>query len=238
LPQHFVFYKPRDIVSGDFYFVKKINNQIVIAVADCTGHGVPGALLSMLGVASLNELVLRAETKSPGNLLNELRNQLKSSLQQTGRKGEQQDGIDISLCIINLDTNCLTFSGAYNPILIFQSSTETFENQSDSSQGHQKCIEIKADRQPVGVYLREFPFTEQTFQLQKGDVIYLFTDGFYSQFGGAVGEKYKSVKLKKFLENIYHLPMDEQKDAVEKEFYQWKGHNEQTDDVLLMSVKI
>jgi serine phosphatase RsbU (regulator of sigma subunit) len=237
LPQSFVLFKPRDIVSGDFYFVKKIKNEIIIAAADCTGHGVPGALLSMLGVAILNELVLKSDHKSPGKFLDELRLQIKTSLQQTGQKGEKQDGIDIAFCILNMETLILKFAGAYNPLIIVKANNDLNE-QNEKEEHSDKFIEIKADRQPVGVYLRELPFSEQTIQLQKGDSVYLYSDGYLSQFGGVSGEKYKSVRLKQFITNINHIPMKEQKTMLENEFSSWKQDYEQTDDVLIMGFMI
>jgi serine phosphatase RsbU (regulator of sigma subunit) len=224
LPNYFIFYKPRDIVSGDFYFAKLIKNNLYLAAADCTGHGVPGALLSMLGIALLNELVHKPEIEDASQVLNELRIQLKSSLQQTGLKAEQHDGIDISFCILNFQTNILNYSGAYNPIWIFRKD--------------QELIELKADRQPVGIHLKEIPFTQKTIQLQKEDIVYLFSDGYYSQLGGITYEKFKSGRFKDLVKRIGSKEIEEQKLILENEFDLWKGKYDQTDDVLVVCFKV
>jgi serine phosphatase RsbU (regulator of sigma subunit) len=224
LQDYFIFYKPRDIVSGDFYYAKKVNNNLFLAAADCTGHGVPGSLLSMLGVAILNELVIKAKNVNPALMLDEFRQQIKSALQQTGQKGEQQDGIDISFCILNLKTNLLNYSGAYNPLWIFRKGME--------------LIEIKGDRQPVGVHLRESPFKLQSIQLQKDDTVYMFSDGYYSQLGGLTYEKYKSGRFKDLIKRIALLEIEEQQKILESEFERWKGLHGQTDDVLIIGFKI
>lgn len=224
LTNYFIFYKPRDIVSGDFYYAKKVNNKLYLAAADCTGHGVPGSLLSMLGVAILNELVIKAENSNTAQILDEFRLQIKSSLQQTGQRGEQQDGIDISFCILNLDTNILNYSGAYNPLWIFRKDNE--------------LVEFKGDRQPLGIHLRETPFKQQSIQLKKGDTVYMFSDGYYSQLGGLTYEKYKSGRFKDLIKKIAFLEIEEQQKILESEFELWKGINSQTDDVLIIGFRI
>ncbi len=223
IPNHFVMSKPRDIISGDFYFIKKINNFLIIAAADCTGHGVPGAFMSMLGVTLLNEIIRNTQITTPSQVLNELRNQIKASLQQTGQTGEQQDGMDIAFCALNLDTNVLSFAGAYNPLWIFRNS---------------KIIELQADRQPVGIFLKEKPFTEQSINLQSGDVFYIFSDGFQSQFGGEANQPLKVKYFKDYLFEIYTRPMHEQQTLLAEKFNSWRGNHEQTDDVLVIGVGI
>jgi serine phosphatase RsbU (regulator of sigma subunit) len=240
LHEHFIFFKPRDIVSGDFYFIKQIKNYTLIAAADCTGHGVPGAFMNMLGVALLNELVRNSEIQTPAQLLNELRNQIKSSLQQIGQKTEQQDGMDIAFCSINNETLEMYFAGANNPCWIFRKELKV-ENELDEKKllTHDfKLITLEADQQPVGIYLKENPFTENKFQLQKDDIIYLFSDGYTSQFGGEKNEKFKTKRFKELLSEICNLPLTEQKQILENKFIEWKGNQEQTDDVLVVSVKI
>jgi len=236
IPSNFILYKPRDIVSGDFYFVKQIKNFTLLAVADCTGHGVPGAFMSMLGVAILNEIVQKNEIKSANILLNELRRQIKFSLQQTGQMGEQQDGMDIAFCAINLENYMLSFSGAYNPLCIFRNKTLT--TVEPLSMLDYELIELPADRMPVGVYAKEQSFTEKTFQLQHGDMLYLFSDGYHSQLGGPRFEKYKSKRMKAFFAQICNKELDEQKILLETEFDTWRKSYEQTDDVLVMGVRI
>ncbi len=244
IPSHFILFKPRDIVSGDFYFLKRIRNYTLIAAADCTGHGVPGAFMSMLGVALLNEIVSKAEVQSASQVLDDLRTQLKNSLQQTGQHGEQQDGLDIEFCAINNDTLEMSFAGAYNPCWIFRNELRItnyelqIENDEQFVIRNSQFVILEADRQPVGIYIKEKPFTEHKFQLQKGDVIYLFSDGYQSQFGGDKNETFKVKRFKDLLSEIYQLPMQKQKEIMEAKFLEWKGTLEQTDDVLVVGIKI
>jgi len=226
LPLNFILYLPRDVVSGDFYFIKKINNYIVIAAADCTGHGVPGAFMSMLSVAILNEIVRNNELNTTSKILNELRKQIKFSLQQTGQKGETQDGMDIALCAINTNTNILNFSGAYNSCWIFRKEDSTY-----------RFFELVADRQPVGIFIKEQEFTEHSFLLEKDDTFYIFSDGYYSQFGGTKDEKFKSKRLKETLNNIQNYSMPEQKNILQQTLDNWKGDTKQVDDILIIGVK-
>jgi len=237
----FVFFQPRDIISGDFYFIKKINNYVIISVADCTGHGVPGAFMSVLGISLLKEISIKKEITTSSQVLNELREQIKSSLQQTGQHGEQQDGMDIAFCSINSETLEMSFSGAHNPCWIFR----TIENEQlkiDNEKNKLSIINyqlsiLEADHQPIGIYLKEKPFTEHKFQLQKDDIIYLFSDGYESQFGGEKNEKFKTKRFKDLLSEINILPLAEQEQILEQKFNEWKGNYEQTDDVLVVGVK-
>ncbi len=228
LKEHFIFYKPKNIVSGDFYFSKFINNNLIVAVADSTGHGVPGAFMSMLGIAILNELVTKPEIMSAAALLNELRSHIKKSLNQTGHRDEQQDGMDMAFCVIDISTKAANFAGAYNPMWIFRKNEE---NKTE-------FIEIKADRQPVGIYFKETNFTNNYVQLMQNDFIYLFTDGYYSQFGSDKNRKYNISNFKKYLSEIYDKNADEQAILIENEFYLWKNGNIQTDDLLVLGMKI
>jgi len=223
LPEHFILFRPRDIVSGDFYFVKQVKNYLYIAAADCTGHGVPGAFMSMLGITLLNEILNNAKYKNAAEILNELRVQIKNSLQQTGQLGEQQDGMDIAFCSINLENNVLSFAGAHNPCWVFRKN---------------HFFELPADRMPVGIFQKEKPFTENTFQLEKNDVIYLFSDGFSSQFGGTDNEKYKIGRMKTFLSTVFEKNLSEQKVLLEQELDSWQKTQQQTDDILVIGVKI
>jgi ligand-binding sensor domain-containing protein/serine phosphatase RsbU (regulator of sigma subunit) len=246
LPEHFIVFKPRDIVSGDFYFIKQIKNFTLIAVADCTGHGVPGAFMSMLGITLLNEIISNKEISTSSQVLNELRIQIKKSLQQTGQLGEQQDGMDIAFCTINIETWEMSFAGAHNPLYLIRNyesgafSEELIMNEPNSifNKNNSKLITIEADRQPVGIFLKEKPFSEQKFQLQKDDVFYLFSDGFQSQFGSEKNETFKAKRFKDILMEICGLSMSEQKLILENTFENWKGKIEQTDDVLIIGVKI
>jgi len=242
-PDNFILFKPRDVVSGDFYFIKKVNNHLVIAAADCTGHGIPGAFMSVLGMSLLNEIVTKREITSSSQVLNELRTQIKISLQQSGEKGEQQDGMDIAFCTINIETMVLNFAGAYNPCWIFRNEelgimNYELKNKEQFITHNSKLIILEADRMPVGVYLKEKDFSEQIFQLQKGDNFYLFSDGYHSQFGSDKNEKFKIKRMKEFLQSICNKPMNEQRELLELDFNNWKGDKEQTDDVLVIGVRI
>ncbi len=229
---YFIFFKPRDIVSGDFYFVKKVKNTIYLAAADSTGHGVPGAFMSMLGVALLNEIIKNHQLNSASQILNELREHIKNSLQQTGERGEQQDGMDIAFCIINSDTQEMKFAGAHNHCWIVR------QNTNENTRIHKELIVLEADKQPVGIFLKERPFSEHNIFLLNGDVFYIFSDGLHSQFGGENNEKYKTRRFKDFLISISEQDINDQKIMLEKEFQTWKGEYEQTDDILVIGVKV
>jgi len=223
LPEHFILFKPRDIVSGDFYWMTEKNSKIIVAAADCTGHGVPGAFMSMLGISFLNEIVnVRDETK-PNLILNHLRDSIKSTLSQTGKEGESKDGMDISLCTIDLKSRKIEFAGAYNPLYLIRNG---------------ELIETKADKMPVGIHMVEkdsFTYNELTFE--KDDCIYMFSDGYVSQFGGDNGRTYKSVPFKKLLAIIAEKPMEKQYEMLDQEFEEWRGYNAQVDDILVIGIK-
>ncbi|MEE4197715.1 MAG: tetratricopeptide repeat protein [Bacteroidales bacterium] len=224
IPENFIFYKPRDIVSGDFYWVTEKNNKIVLAVIDCTGHGVPGAFMSMLGAAFLNEIVNTDDEQKANTILNQLRDRIKKSLHQTGRDSEMKDGMDISLCILDQQNGIIQFAGAYNSLFLISN--------------HQPTT-IKGDRMPIGIYLNEKKsFTNHEIKVQPGDMLYMFTDGYIDQFGGKDKRKFRIAPFRKMLVSIHEKPMDEQKQILEKEFYQWKGSMEQIDDVLVFGFRI
>lgn len=222
----FVFFQPKDIVSGDFYWInqylqgeKKIVN---VAVGDCTGHGVPGALMSILGMSSIQEIYAQDAWYTPNQILDQLRKKITSNLKQTGELGEQKDGMDLGLIHFFPEDHKLEFSGAHLPIWIIRNKS---------------LIEIKGDRMPIGIhYGKEKPFTLQTFFLEAGDWIYLFTDGFSDQMGGDSNKKYLSKNFKKFLLSVSHLTAEEQKNAIAQEFKNWKNQNDQIDDVLIFGL--
>jgi len=227
--ENFILFKPRDIVSGDFYYFKQIGNYIYVAVADCTGHGVPGALMSMLGIALLNEIIADNEIFSSGLILNELRKLLKISLHQDNLSTVQHDGLDISFCIINTQTKEMCYSGAHQPLIIYRDNL---------SNNNKKLQILPADKQPVGVYLLEKPFTEHKFQLKINDILYLFTDGYASQFGGENTETLKISRLKKIISDVSNEPLENQKQFLTNFILNWKQNNQQTDDILLIGLKI
>jgi len=228
-PKLFILFKPRDIVSGDFYWYKTTGKYYAIVAADCTGHGVPGAFMSILGISILNEIVTFRNIKMPAQVLTEMRHYIKRTLQQTGQKDEQHDGIDIAFCCISTETNELTFAGAHNPFWLFR------KNETENII---EFIEIHADRQPVGIYLKEKPFTENKLQLQTDDVFYIFSDGFHSQAGGEKNLPLKSKYFKEILTNICCLPMETQKEVLNNKFETWKGNHQQTDDVTVIGIKV
>ncbi len=224
LTEYFIMFKPRDIVSGDFYWMQNVKNFTMLATADCTGHGVPGAFMSMLEISFLNEIVRRTEITQANQVLELLRNQIKTTLDQTGKYLETKDGMDIAFYVINNETLEMEFAGAYNSLFIIR------QNQ---------FFEVKGDRQPIGIYTREKPFTNHKFQLKKNDIIYSYTDGYIDQFGGEGNRsKFLSRHLKQLLLNIHSEDMKTQKQILEQTFDKWMGNNEQLDDVLVMGVRI
>lgn len=224
----FVFYQPKDIVSGDFYWFNQAEQNdkklLNVAIGDCTGHGVPGALMSILGMSSIQEIYAQDALYSPHQILNQLRKKITLNLKQTGVLGEQKDGMDLGLIHYYPEDRKLEFAGAHFPVWIVR---------------NQSLIEIKGDRMPIGIhYGKEKPFTLQTITLEEGDWIYLFTDGFADQMGGDLNKKYLSKNFKKFLLSIAHLSTDQQKEAIEKEFQNWKDQNDQIDDVLVFGLRV
>lgn len=229
LPNHFVLSRPRDIVSGDFYWVHKHKNKLFIAVADCTGHGVPGAFMSMLGTNMLGDVINlhsqenQMDVLTPAMILDELREKVKTALHQTGRVFEMKDGMDMALIALNKDTFEMEYAGANNPLLVLRNN-ETFQ--------------IKADRMPVAIHRKEKPFTNHTFQLQENDRIYLYSDGFVDQFGGEEGQKLMTKRFKLKLEEIQGVGIHEQKDILDSYLDQWRGKYEQVDDILVMGIEV
>lgn len=222
-PDHFVFHKPRDFVSGDFYFAARKNNLFVVAVGDCTGHGVPGALMSILGITLLKEIIAHGNFSTAGSVLNRMREHIMAALQQTGEESEQKDGIDLALCIIDTKQNTLNFAGAVNPVYIVR---------------NKQLHELRGDMMPVGIGAEEeVPFTSQQFELTEGDCLYLFSDGFADQFGGRDGRKFKYQPFRDLMVKSSALPMPGQKMLIEQTFDAWKGNQQQLDDVLVFGLR-
>ncbi len=230
IPENFILHIPRDIVSGDFYWIKQVENYVAVACADCTGHGVPGAFMSMLGIALLNEVVRLDQHPKASEILNELRKRVKTSLHQDSSIGSASDGMDISLCIIDLDTKEIQYAGANNPLYIIKENSDKKKAP--------ELINIKPDRMPIGAYIKEYPFTNHVLSMDAGDIIYLFSDGYVDQFGGEKFEKYKVSQFKDFILKHHKKPMEEQKDLLFNEFERWRAGNDQIDDVLVIGVKI
>jgi len=224
LNEHFVLFLPRDIVSGDFYWFTKQQNKMVLVAADCTGHGVPGAFMSMLGVSFLYEIVNKEGIMQPAQILNMLRDFIKLTLSQTGKKDEQKDGMDISLCMLDTENMKLEWAGAYNPLVLIRDN---------------EIIEYKADKMPVAIHITDHqPFTNHEIDLQPNDRFYMYSDGFPDQFGGADGRKFMSKRFKQLLLDIHQKPMEEQKQILYNEHLAWRGDTEQIDDIVVFGVRV
>jgi serine phosphatase RsbU (regulator of sigma subunit) len=224
IPNHFVYFKPRDIVSGDFYWVKKIDHYLIVATVDCTGHGVPGALMSMLGISFLNEIIRKNVVPKPNQILEELRAHIKDTLNQTGKKGESKDGMDMSLYQIDIQKNTLLFAGARLPLYLVR---------------NKQLTEFKASKQPIGIYAKEQPFENQEISLESGDILYTFSDGFADQTGGDKKRKFSYGRFKELLLSIHANSMNEQQQILDNNFLNWIGdENDQIDDVLVLGVKV
>ena len=224
LPSHFILNKPKDIVSGDYYWVSHKDNRIIVAVADCTGHGVPGAFMSIMGINLLNEIVSKTGALRANEVLNELRDHLITSLGQTGHRYEAKDGMEMALCVVDMESKQLQFSGAFRPMYLLR---------------NEELIETKGDRMPIGIYNEEeVSFTNKEIQIQDNDVFYLFTDGYVDQIGGPNKKTFKSRNFKKLLKDIYQRPLKEQKAILEKEHKTWRSDMEQIDDIMILGVKL
>lgn len=225
LGESFVFFKPRDIVSGDFYYLNAKNNYVIVAAADCTGHGVPGAFMSILGIALLNQIIGNKNGElSAADILNQLRYEVKKALRQTGKEGEAKDGMDISLCVFKRDTAVLQYAGAFNPLLLVR---------------NKQLMLYKADKMPIGVFIKEENlFTNHWVDMLPGDMLYLFSDGFQDQFGGADKRKFLAKRLKELLITNSEFSVNDQLQTVEHTFEQWKGETPQIDDVLVMGIRV
>lgn len=225
LPNSFVLYMPKDILSGDFYWIEETKDYIYVAAADCTGHGVPGALISIVNFNLLNKAVLEKKLITPSEILDDVNVSLTESLHQTVGESTVRDGMDVTLIAIHKHSNEVLFTGANNPIYIISND---------------ELKQIKGDKFPVGAFVEDQiqKFTTKRFTVEKGDSIYLFSDGFADQFGGDKGKKYKYSPFQERLKEINNLPLTEQSSKMKSEFLKWKGAHEQVDDVLLVGIKI
>jgi serine phosphatase RsbU (regulator of sigma subunit)/Tfp pilus assembly protein PilF len=222
LPPHFILFKPKDIVSGDFYWALEKDNYLYFAAADCTGHGVPGAFLTLLGTSFLNEINAGDKNYTPAEILNQLRDKI---VKELSHQGKTRDGMDISLIRIHLKTYETVWAGAYNPLWIIDHETG-------------KLKEITPDKQPVGYSEAAKDFRDNFFKLSKGDQLFLFTDGYADQFGGNSGKKFKYRQLKDILFEIKNLSPPDQKKKLNQVFEDWRGKLEQVDDVLIVGMKM
>ncbi|MBN2214021.1 MAG: SpoIIE family protein phosphatase [Bacteroidales bacterium] len=224
LADYFIFFRPRDIVSGDFYWGSNKDGKLVIVAADCTGHGVPGAFMSMLGTAFLNEIVANTERPESHQILNQLRKNVIEAMRQTGEEGEAKDGMDIALCVLDYKKMKLQYSGAFNPLYYIRND---------------ELLQIKADRMPIGIHEKVVAgFTKNELDLKPGECFYMFSDGFADQFGGPEGKKFKNKAFQELLLANHHHPMSRQKKILEEAFDSWKKGFDQIDDVLVLGVRI
>lgn len=266
LDEYFVFYRPKDVVSGDFYFIEstRISNDdhtplVLFAAVDCTGHGVPGAFMSIVGNNYLSQTLTEKSVNSPAEALDFLNKGVYKALRQDGSQKEKggavRDGMDIALCALNKQKRELYFAGAKNPVYIVRQSADptcfgtdiTEKNLTFSETNAVSLYEIKGDKHPIGAFMDEelIPFTNRRIDLQAGDMIYVFTDGFADQFGGThlpeskgKGKKFTYKRFKQLLMTISTLPAEEQYKVLRNEFVTWKGETEQIDDVLVIGVRV
>ena len=228
LNENFILYMPKEIVSGDFYWIKQVKHFVLLVAADCTGHGVPGAFMSMLGISHLNEIVQSRGITKANEVLNELRKQVKQSLRQSWQRHESRDGIDMALCVIDTEKNTLQYSGANNPLYIIS-----------TIKGKPELKEIKADNMPVGVhYSKVTTFTNHEIKLNIGDTFYIFSDGYVDQKGGKDNNRFSSTRFKKLLLDINDQAMYEQKEVLENVLKEWMGNHPQRDDILVIGARV
>lgn len=225
LPSSFIFYRPKDIVSGDFYWIEGNEEQVFFAAVDCTGHGVPGALMSVVGFNLLTQAVNEVALDVPAEILKHLDAGVTKTLRQSGEGVGVKDGMDLSLCVLNKKTKILQYAGAFNSLYYVR---------------NKQFFEVKADKFPIGINLDGIvdDYNNHSMQMQTGDMVYLFSDGYADQFGGPNGKKFKYKLLKELLVEVSDLPISEQELRIAATFDQWKGELEQVDDVLIIGVQI
>ncbi|MBK6521690.1 MAG: SpoIIE family protein phosphatase [Sphingobacteriaceae bacterium] len=231
----FVLFKPKDIVSGDFYWIYEKNNKVYYATADCTGHGVPGGFMTMLGLSFLEEIVSLDVAQNPADILNIIRDKIVSTLRQTGSAEENKDGMDVVLCCVDKEKLKLTYAAANNSFYILRKDEKM----------EYTLIENKGDKQPCGFFPDPQPFTLREVELKKDDIIYTLTDGYPDQFGGktkeirkAGGKKFRYKALEMLLIQNCELPFAKQKDLLNQAVEEWRGELDQVDDILIIGVKI
>ena len=221
-PNSFVVYLPKDIVSGDFYWVEQKGDKVFFAVVDCTGHGVPGAMVSVIGQNSLNRVLNEFNITEPAKMLDKLNELVEEVLSRSG--SDIRDGMDIALCSLDKSAMKLEYAGANNALYVLPDG--------------QGLLEYKANKQPIGRFENRFPFTNHEVKLKEGDQVFLFTDGIADQFGGPFGKKFKYKKLKELLLSLQHKNPSEQKNGVIGSFFEWKGKLDQIDDVCVFGVRV
>ncbi len=242
LSDYFTIFMPKDIISGDFYWVREIEGMSVVIVADSTGHGVPGALMSMLGVTLLNEQFRTVGIREPGEILGNLRSKVKEILFQEGSVNDQKDGMDMAIAIIDPEKQELRFASANIPLLLVRMKEHYKGQESDLKLSveneHYGLYRLRADKQPIGIYWDEEEFTNHVISLHDRDSLYIFSDGYTDQYGGKKRKKLKSGRLKKLLLSVQETDMGTQKRLLEDAYEKWKGSNEQIDDVCAFGVRV
>ncbi len=227
-PEMFVLFRPKNIVSGDFYWFQTVGDVVYFAVADCTGHGVPGAFMSMLGISNLNEILRHNQTIEVNQILEELRIHVKHSLNQRGRKDDPRDGMNIALCSFNTKSLILKYSGAYNPIWLITQTNECSN----------KITELPAVKNPIGAHRKEYTFDIHEIQLHKDDILYLFSDGYYDQFCCDRKTKFLKKNFRELLLQIQFKTIAEQHTILIETLNRWQGTNEQVDDITVIGIRI
>lgn len=228
-----ILYRPKDIVSGDFYWLEENNGMVFLAAADCTGHGVPGAMVSMVGVQGLNKAVLEENLTSPAAILQRVSDHVEEAFEKSG--GSVKDGMDICLIAIDKSTRKITYAGAHNALWILSKREEIPNANLREEQNDYRMFELKADRRSIGGYFDAGPFTEKTFELDSSDRMFLFSDGFADQFGGPKGKKMGSKRMR---ETFRELALSGKIDTLESVFTEWKSTEEQIDDVTVITVTV
>jgi serine phosphatase RsbU (regulator of sigma subunit) len=224
LKDFFILFLPRDIVSGDFYYAYQNKQKMCIAAGDCTGHGVPGALMSILGISFLNEIMQADVNMNANRMLNLMREKIMKALHQTGNCRDAQDSIDIGLCMIDCENGKLQYSGANRPLIMIREGELT---------------EIRPDKMTLGIApVKEASFTNNIIDTKPGDSFYLFSDGYADQFGEITDKKFKYKHFKRMVHSFEELPMSQQKQHLENAFNEWKGKCQQVDDVLVLGFQL
>lgn len=239
LPEHFILFKPKDIVSGDFYWAQEKEGVLYVAAADCTGHGVPGGFLTMLGIAFLNEIITKQELQTPASILNELRDKF---INEMGLHDAANDGMDIALISFkyNQDTQTkeILWAGANNPLWVVSRKEENTYESEEFELPETSFLEVYPDKQPIGKTDNLQPFTDHKLFLKEGDMVYMFSDGFQDQFGGDTGKKLKRAGFKSVLLSLAELPVENQLQGLETFFETWKGEFEQVDDICVIGIRM
>jgi serine phosphatase RsbU (regulator of sigma subunit) len=250
IKEYFILFKPKDVVSGDFYWAKQNGDNLILAVADCTGHGVPGAFMSMLGISLLNEIVGREQNLAAGTILDQLREGVIKALRQHEDSSDLKDGMDVSLVSINLKSGDLSWAGAHNPLFIISKSEPKFQEHTsvkihESKDLTHRLFDVKADKMPIAISGRMNPFVSHQIKLQAGDSIYMFSDGYIDQFGGPKGKKFMIKAFRNMLLDNFNKDMHSQKQSIDFQFNDWLSYIEidsnepykQIDDICIMGIR-